>query len=401
MTNSIEQLPQIQVFLSYAHVDDDTAQFAEALQRGLETMVTGMSGRPCEVFRDRKSIKLGEDWQQAIREGVANSMVFIPVISGNYLKSDPCREEFLLFRQAADAAGVLRLLIPVVLLGFASLKSAKDDAIASYAKDHQSIDYSGAWVEGTDGPAFRKVLLNLVTRIIEATEATDEALADAEEGQIRNNTQQLVAGTPGTGEANELDGVALATHEVRTSSDGDDEDDDELGLVEAAEQLSALMENIQETTGQMGRDLSQLGDIESAPEGDHLTTADLTKYYVRVAQKFKGPANRIGEAGARTLRDVQDVDSLLRRTVHMLDLPELADQRKQFLGEMAKGVSEYNELEEVVDQMSDLLTKMRVAEVTSASIRRALRPARSGIKSMGDAVTIMVSWQELFPGTEV
>ncbi|MFK4495317.1 MULTISPECIES: toll/interleukin-1 receptor domain-containing protein [Dermacoccus] len=101
------------VFLSYARVDDEALGFAKPMKQMLESRFHATTGRTLRVFLDRDDIALGDNWREKLREGVGECMVFLACVSGNYVTSQNCRDEFIEFRQAAAAMDVSKLLIPV------------------------------------------------------------------------------------------------------------------------------------------------------------------------------------------------------------------------------------------------------------------------------------------------
>jgi hypothetical protein len=63
------------------------------------------------------------------------------------------------------------------------------------------------------------------------------------------------------------------------------------------------------------------------------------------------------------------------------------------LGEM---VSALGDMQEVDRQLTELLQSMRGPEAISSAIRRSLRPARHGVTSFRDALSILESWQGIY-----
>lgn len=70
------QLPSIRVFFSYVRADDANFNFIEPLRTMLKQLMSGLSGRPVEVFVDRHDISLGENWREKIENAVRQSYFF-------------------------------------------------------------------------------------------------------------------------------------------------------------------------------------------------------------------------------------------------------------------------------------------------------------------------------------
>lgn len=98
--------PRNQVFVSYAHADD------EFLQR-LRKHLVPLERRNIRVWTD-KDIDPGMDWNAEIRKGLANAKVAVLLISTDFLTSDfITREELPPLLDAARAEGVQ--ILPVVV----------------------------------------------------------------------------------------------------------------------------------------------------------------------------------------------------------------------------------------------------------------------------------------------
>ena len=70
-----------------------------------------------------------------------------------------------------------------------------------------------------------------------------------------------------------------------------------------------------------------------------------------------------------------------------------------FYSQLEGGLSDLEQIEEVVPQLEELLASFASAEVMSASVRRSLRPARQGIRSLQDAIGVMSAWRASLLGS--
>lgn len=98
------------VFISYAREDGDAAgQLADELQ------AAGL-----DVWFDRRTLRVGDDWAHAIRRGIETAAVFVPVVSRNSLSEANRRREFwrewnLADREAERTARGERYIVPVLV----------------------------------------------------------------------------------------------------------------------------------------------------------------------------------------------------------------------------------------------------------------------------------------------
>ena len=79
------------VFLSYSHGDDQT--WISGFERGLLQELREKLGQEPEFWQDERRIRLGQDWQLAIRDAICGTAVFVAILSPGYKLSEWCRQE--------------------------------------------------------------------------------------------------------------------------------------------------------------------------------------------------------------------------------------------------------------------------------------------------------------------
>ena len=100
---------QYDVFISYAHADADGAAGAgmvKQIKEEIEAALRPVSPHPF-AFLDSEALKWGMDWNSRITECIANCRVFVYLLSPNYLKSEYCRRERLIWAQKEIGRGRL------------------------------------------------------------------------------------------------------------------------------------------------------------------------------------------------------------------------------------------------------------------------------------------------------
>lgn len=90
--------PGFDVFISYAH-DDDT-QVIQRLVEELQEAFAAIAGRRLTVFLDQDGIPTAQRWQRTITSALRTSSVMIAVLTGRYLLSDWCAQEYEFFVRA-------------------------------------------------------------------------------------------------------------------------------------------------------------------------------------------------------------------------------------------------------------------------------------------------------------
>src|SRR5215471_18029550 len=79
------------LFVSYSHNDDPT--WISGFERALAQELRGKLGSAPAVWRDEHSIRLGQQWQDTITEGIKATAVFVAILSPGYQNSDWCKRE--------------------------------------------------------------------------------------------------------------------------------------------------------------------------------------------------------------------------------------------------------------------------------------------------------------------
>lgn len=83
------------LFISYAHADD--VAWIKAFEKSLREELARKLGSEVTVWQDARELRLGQNWEAEISEGIRRSATFIPIISPSYKNSDWCTRERLTF----------------------------------------------------------------------------------------------------------------------------------------------------------------------------------------------------------------------------------------------------------------------------------------------------------------
>jgi len=85
------------IFVSYSHQDDPT--WIAGFERALAQELRNKLGHEPIFWRDEEKIRLGENWKDAIKEGIKASAVFITILSPGYQRSEWCARERTCFTE--------------------------------------------------------------------------------------------------------------------------------------------------------------------------------------------------------------------------------------------------------------------------------------------------------------
>lgn len=388
MESNSNPLPAIQVFISYAREDDEAFSFASPLKATLRQLISGLSGRPADVFLDRDDIPLGENWKEKIENGVRNSLVLVAVYTANYVRREPCRDEFFLFLEQSRQLDVQTLLIPVVWLGFESLLPEGEDEISDYVRAHQAANFKEAWIEGTSSAPFKRNVMKIAERILQVTAQVEDTLAAQERDIVEHPTVREATSVENLGEPplTEVAPPAEEHHDV-----GDDDD----GLLELGEALSSDLEIMTEQAELLGSAMRGLGTLPEAPNDVSSSPAAATKYLLSAASAMKDPARKIEEHGSKLFQATRQCDATLRKIVRVAHASGSTEIRDSMYASLAPNIHSLSELSVVDEQLNSLLEKMRGPEALSASVRKAVKPARIGVRSVRDALSLISDWPTL------
>ncbi|MFE1084535.1 toll/interleukin-1 receptor domain-containing protein [Brevibacterium sediminis] len=384
MTHLVVDLPPVKIFFSYVRADDKSFSIVAPLKENLKQLIKALSGRPADIFIDRDDIGLGEDWGNAITTAVQQAYFFIPIYTGSYPQSDACREEFLKFRETAAQRNADKLIIPIVWFGVDTLLPEGEDDISDYIRAHQAASFEQAWIQGIDSAPYKENVLKIARRILEVAPEIDSALARAE---------QLEAGSLGAARD-----AAVGAPEYRPSGDAlnsDDLEDEEGGIIELSQNFEAEIAVVTESANTLGEALSNFSNVPEPPSDNNSSANTISKYLIRVASAMQEPAQTIEKQGQRLFYATQNSDSLLRRIIRLTENSESPEMISTLHASLATGVASLSETQEVAGQLDELLGSMKTPEALSASVRRAIKPARQGIVAVQDAVRLIGEWPDL------
>lgn len=83
------------LFLSWAHADDSA--WVRAFDRCLQEELARKLGSEIVIWQDVKQIRLGQNWQAEINDGIQRSATFLAIVSPSYQNSDWCGRERQIF----------------------------------------------------------------------------------------------------------------------------------------------------------------------------------------------------------------------------------------------------------------------------------------------------------------
>ena len=116
-------LKPLRGFFSYSRVDDRFSGNALSTLRDKIAHELHMQlGREVELWQDTNDIRKGARWEAEIRNGIASSIFFIPIVTPNSINSAKCAVEFNAFREQEKSIQRRDLIFPIVYIDVWQLK---------------------------------------------------------------------------------------------------------------------------------------------------------------------------------------------------------------------------------------------------------------------------------------
>lgn len=146
--SSLAELPELVGFFSYSREDDqDLLGALSALRGRIQSELRGQLGRTARTFRlwqDKEAIPSGTLWESEIKNAVAQSAFFIPIITPTVVASHYCRFELESFLAREAALGRDDLVFPILYIDVPALEDSvrrQNDPILSLIAKRQYMDW--------------------------------------------------------------------------------------------------------------------------------------------------------------------------------------------------------------------------------------------------------------------
>lgn len=375
MTSSgVSDLP-IRGFISYTRRDNlDFGGVVDELRQVLAALFEARTGQRLELFIDRESIGWGEDWRARIEDSIRAATFFIPIITMRYFSSQACVDELTAFEATARKLGVTDLILPIVLFGAEEI-SEEDDRpeVQLIARlNYRSLEV--AWEAGYQSPQWREFVNARAKELVRALSAAETALDTTVAVEVPN---LMTLSGPFQPEP----AVDAGTLEV--------------GLTDWVGQLGTATEDLNRATDAL-TSLSTVASQVNTSNLGKLSPAQQNARLAAIAHDLTEPARRVELTGLKAERSIREVDPQLRAwlaDLASIDLPEAQTQLKDLLQAIRDGGNMY----EVEGQVSELTQTIQLVSLTSVGLRKALKPAVNGLRSLLTAVRIYEGWQLIDP----
>jgi hypothetical protein len=345
-------------FISYHRPDNaDYTDVVDRLKSEIAARYAAETGRALDIFLDRESIGWGEDWRTKIRGSVLEATVFLPVITMRYFQSDACAEELNMFHENAQQLGVTELILPIVLAGSTQISADHENSLVRLidALNYKRIDR--AWRAGYDSHEWLQVVDDMVHALIDSLARAEAALADREQAD----------------EAEDDDGESPAA--------------DIAELQEAIEGMTVDMQAALAEMTALGTEVS--GVSQAAPPS--ASASQKQAALIRASRTISDSGARFADAAGAFERRATATDVSLRAVI--LELREIDnDTAREALHTLRESIGDMPDLAGQLASIDGAVSEVRVAAMSSVSMRKALSPTLRALASMRSGLETVQSW---------
>ena len=170
----LADLPKLVGFFSYSRDDDDSHGALSALRDRIQRELRGQLGRSKETFKlwqDTEMIAAGTQWQLEIKDAVAQSVFFIPIITPTVVKSRYCQFELEAFLEREAGLGRSDLVFPILYIRVPGLEEEarqKSDPVLSIIAKRQHLDWREFRHRDVNSPDVREKIERFCENICDA-----------------------------------------------------------------------------------------------------------------------------------------------------------------------------------------------------------------------------------------
>jgi hypothetical protein len=133
--------------------------------------VQAQTGRRFHIFLDKEDIGPAPNWEELLREALADVDVLVPVITPSFLNSDWCRREVMLFTDDEQRRGGVRAMFPLHYIQTERFEHPETDATVRTLRRHKWFDWRH--LRRADGQSPERF-----ARLVEIAQAIAASLAE-------------------------------------------------------------------------------------------------------------------------------------------------------------------------------------------------------------------------------
>lgn len=394
-------------FWSYVHADDDAhygavSRLADHLAAQYKSE-TG--GRDLELFRDSAELKWGDNWRQKIKEAIAESAYFIPIVTPSYFESEECRKELLEFAAEAKAKQRPELVMPIYFMAVKKIEEKDDsDPLVPLIVARQWEDWRNLRFLDEKNQPYRLAVNKMALRLVEISDESDggdggsgEPPDDRDDGGGASiavgGSDPIQPEEPTESDEIEIRGPVGINGGPSAKAVG------QMGLLELLAAGEEALPRLIETMEGIGRELDRVNDA-ALVAGERMTASDEQGKGFKgrlavtnsLARNLQDPANRLEELSAEYMGDLLVLDPAMEKLI------EAASQQSEDPEDVEEFFSSFDTMVEAAGkaagQMAELVTAMGTVSDMSRELDAPLKRLRAAVQSLVDADDLFKTWQE-------
>ncbi|MBM2812359.1 MAG: hypothetical protein HW416_3118 [Chloroflexi bacterium] len=347
------------VFVSYVHADDQAESGRIVrLGRDIAERYRLLTGEELETFIDR-DLRWGDEWRARLKQQLARTTFFVPIITPRFLHSEACRGEVLTFGAAADSAGVSRFVLPILYIKPPAFD--ENDPVATVLSSHQWADWTATRYEEPGSGAYRREVDRLCQRLSDAV------------NQVAGRSTNTSGAAESSGDSDDL----LARFERIES---------------ATERLPMLFDRFTQAVN----DVSQALHVANPDTRAMQMPASMRQFRAtlrRLADQLAPPTAALDQATSDLRAQLASVDTDLNAIFSAASSDESAARMLGgFLSSLRDGLPDGLGLER--DQLDEIRGQMRVLGRAALELRGPMRSMEDAFLLMSDVETMLQRWRQ-------
>ena len=194
---SLTDLREIVGFFSYSREDDEAFRGAlsglrDAISRELAAQL-GRTRRNFRLWQDQEAIAPGTLWELEIKDAVAQSSFFIPIVTPRAVNSEFCHFEFKSFLEREKDLGRDDLIFPILYIAVPALHDRalwRDNAALPIIAARQYVDWRPIRQHDLNTTVVREAVERFSGKIVDALSRPWESPEERREREERESRER-------------------------------------------------------------------------------------------------------------------------------------------------------------------------------------------------------------------
>ncbi|WP_310713401.1 toll/interleukin-1 receptor domain-containing protein [Streptomyces lydicus] len=353
-------------FWSYTHRDDEIEEGRiRRLAQKIANEFEGITAETLHVFLDKQDIKWGDEWRHRIDNALTGSTFFMPIVTPRFFKSEECRRELIMFYGHAKSLGVEELLLPILYFDVPQIREENQrDEVLSIVGKRQYEDWTQLRLEDEESPRYRQAVHRLALRLVEVLERAAEV---------------------------EPPVIALGEEDV----------DDEPGLIELMAQAEGALPRWAEAVTNFGKVFSQISEhveraaaemVQSDARGAGF--AGRLRVTHELTESLKGSVDHLAELGNQYSTELVAVDPGVLGIIRMIESGDVSEEDQADANEFLLTVRQFAQSSRhTTEQIQGFSDSLQEISGLSRAMRPLARQMQDALRKVIDGQVVLDEWE--------